>query len=95
MATPVRRLFLWKKLNAVNLAKLGSNCNLQPEEKRQLQKSGHGYFGTLPSLAFHFSVLLIRWTELILRFAYFYSQQKTKNVDCFAFLGFCVVAFVT
>ena len=41
MATPVRRLFLWKKLNAVNLAKLGSNCNLQPEEKRQLQKSGH------------------------------------------------------
>ena len=41
MATPVRRLFLWKKLNAVNLAKLGSNCNLQPEEKRQLQKSDH------------------------------------------------------
>ena len=40
MATPVRRVF-FEKLNAVNLAKLGSNCNLQPEEKRQLQKSGH------------------------------------------------------
>jgi len=64
MATPVRRVF-FEKLNAVNLAKLGSNCNLQPEEKRQLQKSGHwllwdSLVRAARRMLFHFSVLLIR-----------------------------------